>query len=448
MQMLSFRNSKGSRLNLAGAPSPEMQRLKKPSHVACLPEKIPFVKPRLKVERGHRVRIGTVLFEDKRNPGIKFLSPGGGVVSDIRFGPRRVIEAIVIALDPEESRESFPAVEPGALQEIPRDDLVKRIMAGGLWPLIRELPFRDIARPHVTPPAVYVNLTSQEPFQPAPEVYLKDRARLFESGIDILNKLADGRVMVYAAGAPDLAPLNGRVIHTVSGHYPVDDPGVFLYRTRQSAADNRAWYISGQDVLLLAGLITTGQYPVERVVAVGGSESPVHCHLGTRMGVPLAHLIGQAMPDGVRPVVGGVFRGYGGKPDGYLGFYETSLTLLPEGPDEEFLGFVRPGYRRASGSRAFLSALNAGPLAADCNCHGELRACVACNACNRVCPVDILPQLAFKSVLIEEVEEALAHGLLDCVECGLCTYVCPSKIDLCDILQSARRDYHKEQVAP
>ena len=65
--------------------------------------------------------------------------------------------------------------------------------------------------------------------------------------------------------------------------------------------------------------------------------------------------------------------------------------------------------------------------------------------CADICPVDILPQLTYKAVLAEEVEEALEHGLLDCVECGLCTYVCPSKIELTESLKSAKAAYRKER---
>jgi Na+-transporting NADH:ubiquinone oxidoreductase subunit A len=83
----------------------------------------------------------------------------------------------------------------------------------------------------------------------------------------------------------------------------------------------------------------------------------------------------------------------------------------------------------------------------DCNRHGGVRACIACGYCAQVCPVDILPQLTFKAVLADAVEEFLAHGLLDCVECGLCTYVCPSKIELADILVQAKAAYYKEQTA-
>jgi Na+-transporting NADH:ubiquinone oxidoreductase subunit A len=66
--------------------------LEKPARVALLSEKIPFVKPRLKVKTGDKVKVGTPVFEDKRNPNLVFLSPGGGKIANIDLGLRRVIK--------------------------------------------------------------------------------------------------------------------------------------------------------------------------------------------------------------------------------------------------------------------------------------------------------------------------------------------------------------------
>jgi hypothetical protein len=71
----------------------------RPPQLAFLPDKIPYVKPRLKVAEGDHVSIGSVLFEDKQTPAIQFLSPAGGVVSKIQYGPRRVLEKIIIDRD-------------------------------------------------------------------------------------------------------------------------------------------------------------------------------------------------------------------------------------------------------------------------------------------------------------------------------------------------------------
>jgi Na+-transporting NADH:ubiquinone oxidoreductase subunit A len=144
--------------------------------------------------------------------------------------------------------------------------------------------------------------------------------------------------------------------------------------------------------------------------------------------------------------VGGLFTGYTGSAAAHLGLYETSLTLVPEGDDAEFLALFRPGIAKPTYSRLFLSRVRSDPLVFDCNRRGGVRACIGCMHCADVCPVDILPQMAYKAVLAEEVEESLEHGLLDCTECGLCSYVCPSKIELTEVLKKAKAAYAREKA--
>jgi hypothetical protein len=80
-----------------------------------LPWKIGFIRPRLSVSVGDPVKVGSVLFADKRYPEMVFLSPGAGEVAEINFGPRRVIQSIVIELAAEETHEVFEAVDGAAL---------------------------------------------------------------------------------------------------------------------------------------------------------------------------------------------------------------------------------------------------------------------------------------------------------------------------------------------
>jgi Na+-transporting NADH:ubiquinone oxidoreductase subunit A len=127
-----------------------------------------------------------------------------------------------------------------------------------------------------------------------------------------------------------------------------------------------------------------------------------------------------------------------------MGFYQNALNLIDDGDREEPFGFIRPGYGKPSYSTAFLSVFRRKPFPMDCGQHGEVRACVNCGTCASICPVDILPQFTMKCLVADEVEEALAHGLLDCAECGLCTYACPSKIQLRDVFRAAKAQYYKE----
>jgi len=346
----------------------------------------------------------------------------------------------------------FGGLAGGDPAGISRHDLTMILMERGIWPFIRQLPFRDYADPESDPPAIIVSLYTGEPFQALPEVYLKGKAEIFEAGVRLLEVFAPGNVHVAApAGFLDGDDSFGSLItETYTGPYPAGDPGTLLYHIRNGTADNRSWYINGQDVVFMARMLETGRYPTERIIALAGDKAESRCHVKTRFGVPIAHILNSfegTFKEGIRPVIGGLFTGYAGDDtSSYMGLYDTSLTLISDGRGSEFLGFVRAGFGKPSYSRAFLSALNPSDLQMDCGMHGDRRACIACGSCNRVCPVDILPQLAFKAVLVEDVDEYLAHGLLDCVECGLCTYVCPSKIEIADILKGAKAAYYLEQA--
>lgn len=436
----------GYDINCEGKPLSEVLALVPPTHVAFLPERIPYIKPRLLVKTGGRVKTGTPLVEDKRNPDIQFMSPGSGIIESIDFGPRRVIKKIVVKCDNEESRERFDSHSEQDIQNIPAKRLVRAIMKGGLWALMRQLPFRDIADPEHVPPAIFVRLENSEPFHPEPDMYLDGRADLFQYGMNVLHRLAE-RVFVYAGSHShaDSKTLQENVTHCVKGKYPADDPGAFLYHIKKGSDENQSWYINGQDVLLVAALLKNGTYPVERMVTVAGSMASRGLHLKTRMGVPVSHLVhGSSETDKSRYIAGGLLHGYAVDPDSYLGFYETAITVIPKGNEKEFFGFARPGINKPSYSKTFLSVFNNRPLIMDSNIHGEERACINCGTCTTVCPVEILPQFTIKAILADELEDALAHGVLDCVECGLCSYVCPSKIEICDILKTFRQNYYKE----
>lgn len=447
MQKLSVK--KGYRFRMAGAPSEELTQLPAPARVAILPERIPHIKPKLRVSEGDDVKIGSVLFEDKRDARFRFLSPAGGTIERIQLGPRRVVQAIVIDRRIENEPEiKFDPVGEGALDAMDRTALVNHIVNNGMWWVFRELPFRDLPDPDTAPPMILVGLDGKEPFQPSAAVYLKGREAAFSFGLKVLEKLSNGRVVVFADASQqatiDACP--GKPTHLVAGRYPSDDPGTVHYHIKRSASENRAWFVAGQDLILLGQMLQDGRLPVERVVSVAGSAAPSKQHFLVRLGAPLSQLADpDSLNNGARFVVGGLLRGYAGDRNGFMGLYETALNIVPEGAEAEFLSLFKPGFGKPSYSRIFASKLTPGPLIYDCRVNGDERACIACMHCADVCPVDMLPQLVYKAVLAGEVEEYLALGLLDCVECGLCSYVCPSKIELRQTFVDTKAAYAKEQ---
>jgi Na+-transporting NADH:ubiquinone oxidoreductase subunit A len=438
---------KGYAPPIAGAPSRRLRQLDDLRRVGVIPEQIPFVKPRLLVAEGDAVSIGTPIFEDKRDTRIRFLSPGGGRIARIVFGPRRVIRQIVIELDADERRETIDVPAADRLGTVSRQTLVEILLTGGMWPFLRALPFMDIADPDGVPPAIIVRLGDDEPFAPDPVVYLKGRDADFGRGLAALRKLCD-RVAIHMTGdeaIPAMIP-DAQDTHRFTGPYPSGHPGVQLYRTKTGPDQNHTWFIDGQDVILLGKFLRRGDYPIRRVMSVGGSLASTAEHVSTRAGVSLRRLggVGFAGKPAARYIVGGVFTGYTGSPDSFMGLYQNALNLIDDGDREEPFGFIRPGINKPSYSTAFLSVFRKKPFPMDCGQHGEERACVNCGTCAAICPVDILPQFTMKCLVADEVEEALAHGLLDCVECGLCTYACPSKIELREVFRTAKASYYKE----
>ena len=432
---------------MAGAPSNDLVSLGEPSQIAMCADKIPFIRLRLKVSQGDTVRIGSILMEDKRQPAITFLSPAAGTVRRIQLGPRRVIEAVVIDRDSDETHVELPSIHRGQLETMARDSLIEHIMRGGLWWVFRELPYRNPPSPATEPPLILVSLDAKEPFQPSPAVYLDGRMDLFLYGVKVLEKLSNGHVVISTdrRNKDVINRCHAVMTHTVSGQYPSDDPATLLYHIKQSPDQNRAWAVAGQDVILLAQMLRLGRFPTERIVAVGGSEAVDGRHYRTRIGVPLSHLVDTSQANTHnRIVVGGMMRGHAAGPDDFMDLSATAVTLVPKGEEARFLALFNPGPTMPSYSRAFLSRLNPGQLVYDCNVGGGRRACIACMHCADVCPVDILPQMAYKAICAEEIEEALQHGLLDCVECGLCSYVCPSKIELSQTFKTAKAAYAKE----
>jgi len=448
MQTIAVKNP--CRFQVAGQPAAQLESLPSPSHAAAVPNQIPLIKPRLLVQTGDSVKTGTALIEDKQNTDLKLLSPAGGEVVRIKYGPRRVIEAIVIKIADDEPHETFPAIDEAGLSHMERDEIIRTLLERGLWPFIRSIPFKTVADPKQVPAAIWVPLENRDPFHPAASVYLGSGSaiNLFLTGIQILNKLS-GRVFVYDhADAPAADErLKKLVTHRAAGRFPAGDPGVMHYRTKQSAEENRAWYINGQDVLLLAEGLATGRYPTSRVMAISGGHPENNRHVRARIGAPVSSLVKKVeSPDSCRWVAGGTFTGYNATAEGYMALYDTALTLIPEIQESELFGFARPGSKKPTGSRAFLSALTRPSLRVDADRHGELRACINCSYCAAICPVDILPQYTYKCIYAEEIEEALAHGLLDCVECGLCSYVCPSKIELTETLKNMKHQYYLGKI--
>ncbi len=261
--------SKGFKLKLAGMPDTSVIRLSRPATVGVSARDIPHIRPKLLVKENDSVQTGTPLFHDKRDPDIRYVSPGTGTVKQIRFGPRRRLVEVVIALDGMDDFIEFKPVSPAELNSLSDRELIDRLKQGGVWQNLRQLPSRDTADSSTVPPLIIVCLNGNDLFSPHPGRILQDRIKQFEFGLTILQRFSD-RVIVTArkSALNRLEPVKDRITHLVSDIYPAWDPGAVLYRIKTKAEENTAWYIHVEGLIRMARFLETGRYPVETMVTV------------------------------------------------------------------------------------------------------------------------------------------------------------------------------------
>lgn len=428
---------------LTGMPDLSVIHMRDPLTIAVSAMDIPYIRPKLMVKEKDHVKTGSPLFCDKRNKCILYVSPGTGTIKKIVFGERRRLKEVVIALDKTDDFIQFEALSQNNMDTVPKSNIIKLLQEGGLWQCFREFPSRDTADETHAPPMIIVSLNGNDPFSPSPDLVLENEISFFEFGMTLLKQFSN-RIIVTSrkSSLKRLAKFKRHITHTVSDVYPSWDPGVVLYQLKRSPEENRSWCITGEHLVLMAKFILTGRYPVKRVVTVT-RKNDKKPHIMIRQGTPVKDLAGSMEKDNL--ITTGRFNGRSVDPESHMGFFENTLNIIHDNQAEELFGFLRPGFKKPTASRAFLSCLTQTPKAFDCNTHGEERACVNCGYCTQICPVDLPPNFIMKALLSDEIEDALSYGLLDCCRCGLCSYACPSKIELTKILSDGMDAHYKDK---
>ncbi|MBA3008926.1 MAG: NADH-quinone reductase [Proteobacteria bacterium] len=442
--MEKIKLSKGFTPQLAGMPDTSLIQLPTPHTIGLSALDIPYIRPKLLVKENDPVKTGTPLFCDKRDTAIQYVSPGTGTVKKIWFGERRQLQEVVIALDAPEKFVQFDPVPKKGLGNISKQELILRLKQGGLWQSLRQFPAKDTADSSHRPAMIIVSLNGNDIFSPHPGILLDREKQAFEFGLDLLKHFSD-RVIVTArhSSLGRLKPILSHITHTVADTYPAWDPGVVLFHLKKSADENTSWCITADHLVMMATFLITGRYPVERIVTVtkNGDKRP---HILTRQGAPIKILSGSFHPESL--VTTGRFNGRIADIQGHLGFFENTLNIIDAAGEDELFGFIRPGTDKTTVSRAFLSCLSKNPQKVDATLHGEERACINCSYCENICPNDLMPSFIMKALHSDEIEDALAYGLLDCCRCGLCAYTCPSKIELTQILSHGMDSHYKDKA--
>lgn len=431
---------KGLDLPLGGQPQPVIVKGPEIKHVALLNVlDYPDLRPSMAVEAGDKVRKGQVLFEDKKNPGTRFTAPAAGTVVAVNRGERRAFQSVVIEVDPKGEAVAFKKTPAAKLLELSSKDVVDELVESGMWTAFRARPFDKIPAVNSLPHSIFVTAIDTNPCAPDPKVVISEEEDAFVNGLKVLSRIGEFKVYVCKGEASLPLPhgVDNVVEETFVGPHPAGLPGTHIHFLDPVSENKTVWHIGYQDVIAIGHLFTEGEYYNKRVISIAGPMVKEPRLVTTIQGASVAELVSEDDLEkseyGVRVIAGSVLWGNTATgPFAYLGRYNLQVSALEEGKMNEFLGWLAPGFKRHSASRAFASAF-VKPAAYTINTavNGGSRPMVPIGLYEKVFPFDMEATMLLRAIEINDSEQAKLLGVLELAEedVALCTYVCPGKTD-------------------
>lgn len=429
---------KGLDIKLKGSAEKVLEKLPAPELVAIKPTDFPGLTPKLSVKPGQEIKAGDALFYDKYHPEVLFTSPVGGKVVSVNRGERRRILEVVIEGNLQADSLEFKKANPG---ELSADDIKSQLLSSGLWPFIKRRPYGTIASPAEQPKALFVSTFDTSPLAPDYNFIIEGQLGTFQTGIDALAKLTGMDVNLGVGEKSVFTNIKNVKIFRFSGPHPAGNVGIHIHHVSPVNKGEVVWTVSPQDVLYIGRLFETGKVDFTKVYALTGSEAEKPKYLQTVLGAPVSSVTnGRLKQSGYkqRIISGNVLTGKRIKPQDYLGFYDSQVTVIPEGDDYELLGWADPGIDKFSSTKAFLSRLfPKKEYVLNANLHGGDRAFVLTDQYRKVVPMEIMPVILLKAIIANDIDKMEQLGIYEVIEedFALCEYVCASKTKVQDILR-------------
>ena len=432
---------KGLDLPISGAITDATIHDIAPQHpVAILGEDYQGLKPTMLVAEGDKVTLGQPLFEDKKNPGVLICAPVSGVVEKIVRGEKRRLLSVIIR---PESKESvvFESFGDDAAEKLSREEIVKRLVRCGLWASFRTRPFSKIPPIDAVPYAIFVNAMDSNPLALDPAIAMQGRDEDLLTGLAIMQALSGGQVHLCCRQETSIPThhLNRVEIHRFCGVHPAGLVGTHIHFIEPVGANKIVWHLNVQDLLAIGKFFRSGILDNQRLIAVAGPGVKNPRIVRATRGTAMADLLADNLQDGEQRVISGsALSGRQAHEDtAYLGAYDQQVTVLPEGREAYFLGFMRPGVGWFSKTNAYIGKFLKGPFQFNTSLRGSPRPIVPIGVYEQVMPLDILPTPLVKALIVKDTDTAVQLGALELDEedLALMSFVCPGKHDFGAILR-------------
>jgi Na+-transporting NADH:ubiquinone oxidoreductase subunit A len=406
--------------------------VKPPDFIGCFPKML--------VKEGDSVKAGSPLFFDKYRDNILFTSPVSGKVEGIIRGPKRKLLEIVIETDGQDKSLDFGTAD---VDKLDRAALVEKLLKSGVWPVIRQRPYSTVANPDDDPKAIFVTAFDTAPLAADFDLIVHGHGEVFQVGLDVLKKLTTGKVHLNIDDKNTTSKVfkNSKNVqlNRFSGPHPTGNVSVHVSRIDPINKGELIWYLGPQEVLTIGRLFLEGKYNAERIIAIAGSEVIHPKYFKTFIGARITNMVsGNVGGSNNRYISGNVLTGEKIEKDGFVRFYDSLVTVIPEGNYSEFLGWVMPGLKKFSTSGTFLSKLFPDrKYRLDTNLHGGERAFVMTGKFEKVFPFDIYPMQLVKAIMYEDIDQMENMGIyeIDEEDFALCEVIDTSKTEIQEIVR-------------
>jgi Na+-transporting NADH:ubiquinone oxidoreductase subunit A len=405
---------------------------------ALKPSDFHGMTPKMVVKPGEKVKAGTIIFHDKYNEEVKFASPVSGEVIEIVRGDKRRILEVRIKADAEISYEQGKSGEPASMSG---EEVKSVILNAGLWPVIKQRPLDVVANPSHEPKAIFISAFDSAPLAPDYDFVLHGQSAYFQKGLDALAKLTKGKVHLGLNGAnrhdETISSAKGVVATNFLGKHPVGNVGTQIHHVDPINKGEYVWVVNPQDVMIIGRYFAEGKFDMSKIIAVTGSEVKAPKYYRVINGASVKSIVSGMLNEGNNRIISGnVLTGMRVDMDGFIGFYDNQITVIPEGNQLKFFlttGWLGLGFDKFSNSRLFPTFLMPNKkFRLDTNTNGEERGFVVTGEMEKVFPFDIYPMQLIKAAMTNDIDLMENLGIYEVApeDFALCEYVCTSKIEI------------------
>lgn len=427
-----IRIKKGLNINLVGAAEPTTSKAVLSNVYSINLQDFHGITPKMVVKEGAEVKAGEPLFYSKDHQAMLFVSPVSGELVEIVRGARRKILNLKILADKSQIQLEHKPLNP---EQASGEEIRAFLLKTGCWPFIKQRPYDLIANPLTTPKAIFISAYATAPLAADPDYLLAGKETELQAAITALGKLTPGKVHV-SVGKKSNSPLSGLkgiTLHRVSGPHPAGLVGTQINKIDPINKGELVWTIQPQDLVIIGEALLKGIFNPQRTIALAGSCVKSPKYYTTRIGAEIATFLyaSGVNNENFRVINGDVLTGRKSRPDGHLGFYNSTVSVIPEGDDYEFFGWNKPVFNKISTTRALtFSWLQPNKkYDLDTNTNGEHRAFVVTGQYEEVFPMDIYPLQLLKACMVQDLDEMEQLGLYEVIpeDFSLTEFICISK---------------------